>query len=364
MSNVKFNNKIKPFKDALDAKVQAYFQENQINKTGNWHLFAKTVVLVPLGIAIYLTLMIFQPVAWVAILLCVAMGLVLSFIGFNIMHDGAHGCYSRNKTVNEIMGLTMNVMGGSDYLWKVKHNIVHHTFTNITGEDEDIDKFPILRFSPEQKRYWYHRYQYIYAPILYLFTSLSWILFNDYQKYFTRKIEATTIPRMKWRDKVIFWGSKVMNIGIFLVIPSFIFGFLPAVVGLLIMHGVLGLTLSFVFQMAHCVEDTRFPMPNPDSLKIENEWALHQVATTANFAMRSRIASWFLGGLNFQIEHHLFPRISHIHYRALSPLVAETCNEFNVPYITYPTFGKAVISHFRHLKNLGKKFPETTLINP
>jgi len=355
MSNVKFNNKIKPFKEALDSKVQAYFQDNQINKTGNWNLFAKSVVLIPIATALYLTLMIFQPVAWVSILICVALGLVLSFIGFNVMHDGAHGAYSRNKTVNEIMGLTMNVMGGSDYLWKVKHNIVHHTYTNITGEDEDIDKFPILRFSPEQKRYWYHRYQYIYAPVLYLFTSLSWILFNDYHKYFSRRIEATVIPKMKWKDRIVFWGSKVMNIGVFLIIPSFIFGFVPAVIGLLIMHGVLGLTLSFVFQMAHCVEDTRFPMPNPESHKIENEWALHQVATTANFAMRSRTASWFLGGLNFQIEHHLYPRISHIHYRALSPLVAETCREFNVPYIAYPTFAQAVVSHLRHLKNMGKK---------
>jgi linoleoyl-CoA desaturase len=355
MSQVKFNNKLKPFKEALDAKVQHYFQEARIRRTGNSRLFAKTAVLIPLAILVYLALIILQPVAWVAVLLCVVMGLLLSFIGFNVMHDGAHGAYSGNKTINEIMGLTLNVMGGSDYMWKVKHNIVHHTYTNITGEDEDIDKLPILRFSPEQKRYWYHRYQYIYAPVLYLFSSLSWILFNDYQKYFMRRIETTRIPPMKWKDKVIFWSSKVLNISVFIVIPSLVFGFVPALVGLLIMHGVFGLTLSFVFQMAHCVEDTRFPMPDPHSKKIENEWALHQVATTANFAMNSRLASWFLGGLNFQIEHHLFPRISHVHYRAISPLVIETCREFIVPYITYPTFVKAVVSHLKHLKHLGKK---------
>lgn len=354
MSSVKFNNRLKPFKEALDSKVQDYFQNNHIKKTGNWDLFSKSIVLIPLTVIIYLTLIIFHPAIWISVLLCAALGLTLAFIGFNIMHDGAHGAYSQNKTVNEIMGLTMNVMGGSDYLWKVKHNIVHHTYTNITGEDEDIDKLPILRFSPEQKRYWYHRYQYIYAPVLYLFSSLSWILFNDYQKYFTRKIEATKIPPMKLKDKIIFWSSKVMNISIFLIIPSFVFGFIPAFIGLLIMHGVLGLTLSFVFQMAHCVEDTRFPVPNPESNRIENEWALHQVATTANFAMGSHVASWFLGGLNFQIEHHLYPRISHVHYRALSPLVQQTCEEFDVPYIHYQTFTQAVVSHFRHLKNMGR----------
>lgn len=355
MSSTKFNNKEKPFKEALDARVHAYFLQQQIAKTGNWHLFAKTAVLLPVAVGIYLSLMLFHPATWLALLLCVAMGLVLSLIGFNIMHDGAHGSYSGNKRVNELMGLTLNVVGGSDYLWKVKHNIVHHTYTNITGEDEDIDKFPILRLSPEQKRHWYHRYQYLYAPVLYMFTSLSWVLYNDYHKYFSRKIEATIIPRMKSKDKVVFWASKVLNMVVFLVIPALVFGLLPALIGLLIMHGVLGLTLSFVFQMAHCVEDTRFPMPHPGSGKIENEWALHQVATTANFAMKSRVAFWLLGGLNFQIEHHLFPRISHVHYRALSPLVASTCREFDVPYIHYPTFSRAVASHLRHLKNLGRK---------
>lgn len=355
MSDVKFNNKVKPFKVALDAKIHAYFQTQHISQKGNWHLFAKTAVLVPLGVIIYLTLILFHPVIWLAVLLCAALGLVLSFIGFNVMHDGAHSAYSNNKTINEIMGLTMNVMGGSDYMWKVKHNIVHHTYTNIAGEDEDIDQVPILRLSPEQKWRWYHHYQYIYAPVIYLFSSLSWVLFNDYQKYFTRKIEHTKIPPMKLKDKFIFWVSKVMNIGVFLVIPSFVYGFVPALIGLLIMHGVFGLTLSLVFQMAHCVEDTRFPVPDPSSNKIEEEWAVHQVATTANFAMRSRLASWLLGGLNFQIEHHLFPRVSHVHYRAISPLVKETCREFNLPYVAYPTFAKAVASHLLHLRNMGEK---------
>lgn len=355
MSKVKFNNKVKPFKQALDARVREYFQNNQISQKGNWHLFTKSIVLLPLATITYLAIILFHPVTWVAILLCALLGLILASIGFNMMHDGAHGSYSNNKTLNEIMALTLNMMGGSDYMWKVKHNIVHHTYTNITGEDEDIDKLPVLRFSPEQQHHWYHRYQHIYGPVLYMFSSLSWILFNDYEKYFSRKIEKTKIPPMKWHEKVIFWGSKVVNISIFLVIPAFVFGFWPAVIGLLIMHGTMGLALSFVFQMAHCVEDTRFPMPDPASNKIENEWALHQVATTANFAMKSRTAGWLLGGLNYQIEHHLYPRIAHVHYRAISPLVQQTCKEFDVPYITYPTFTKAVFSHLRHLRNMGRK---------
>lgn len=355
MSAVKFNNKVKPFKDALGLRVRAYFQNNHISQKGNWHLFTKSIVLISLAVLTYLSILVLQPVFWAAIILCALLGLILASIGFNVMHDGAHGSYSNNKTLNEIMGLTLNMMGGSDYMWKVRHNIVHHTYTNITGEDEDINRAPILRFSPEQKRFWFHRYQHIYGPVLYSFSTLSWILYNDYEKYFTRKIESTKVPPMKGKDKVIFWSSKVLNISIFLVIPAFVFGFWPALIGFLIMHGTMGLTLSFVFQMAHCVEDTRFPMPDPKSNKIENEWALHQVATTANFAMKSRVACWLLGGLNFQIEHHLYPRISHVHYPALSPLVQQTCEEFNVPYIAYPTFSRAVVSHMRHLRNMGRK---------
>lgn len=355
MSNVKFNNKFKPFKEALDTRVQAYFESRHISEKGNWHLFSKTAVLIPLAILTYLAIIIFHPAIWITVLMVISLGFILASIGFNVMHDGAHGSYSNSKTLNEIMALTLNVMGGSDYMWKVKHNIVHHTYTNIAGEDEDIGKHPLFRFSPEQKRYRYHRFQHIYGPVLYLFSSLSWILFNDYQKYFNRRIETTKIPPMKWWDKIIFWGSKVLNLGIFVVVPSFVFGFFPTLIGLLILHGTFGLILSFVFQMAHCVEDTRFPAPDPSSHKIENEWALHQVATTANFAMKSKLVSWYVGGLNFQIEHHLFPRVSHVHYPALSPIVQQTCREFNVPYITYPTFGKAVLSHLRHLRNMGRE---------
>lgn len=355
MGTIKFNNKVKPFKEALDARINEYFATNKISKKGNWHLFTKSVILIPLAIFTYLAILIFQPAAWMAILLCMLLGLILASIGFNIMHDGAHGSYSKNNTLNEIMALTLNVLGGSAYLWKVRHNIVHHTYTNIAGADEDINRAPMLRFSPEQEYKWFHKYQCIYGPVLYTFSTLSWILYNDYQKYFSRKIESTKVPPMKGKDKLIFWSSKVLNIAIFLILPSFIFGFWPTLTGWLIMHGTMGLTLAFVFQMAHCVEDTRFPMPDPQSNKIDNEWALHQVATTANFAMKSRTAGWLLGGLNFQIEHHLYPRISHVHYRALSPLVRQTCVEFGVPYIAYPTFSKAVISHMRHLRNMGRK---------
>ncbi|MCL6523625.1 MAG: acyl-CoA desaturase [Thermoflavifilum sp.] len=353
MSQVKFRNNPRPFKQTLDARVKQYFDTHHLSEKGNRQLYIKSAVLLPLTTALYLTIILLQPAVWISIVLCVLLGFVLAFIGFNIMHDAAHGSYSSSKALNEIMSLTLNLMGGNAYIWKVKHNIVHHTYTNIAGEDEDIH-VPILRLSPDQPRRAYHRYQHIYAPLLYMFTSLIWVLFNDYYKYFSRKVESTPIPPMSISQKILFWGSKLLNLSLFLFIPAWIFGWIPAVVGLLIMHASMGITLALVFQMAHCVEDTQFPMPNPSSHKIENEWALHEAATTANFGIHSRVLTWLLGGLNFQIEHHLFPRISHVHYPAISPIVRQVCREFSVPYVAYPSFAKAVRSHLYHLKQLGQ----------
>lgn len=354
MKHVKFNNRVKPFKEALDARVNAYFENSGISEKGNRRLYIKTGVLLTAATLTYGVIIFLQPALVPFILLWALMGLLLACIGFNIMHDAAHGSYSNNKWLNDVMAHTLDIMGGSSFIWKVKHNVIHHTYTNITGEDDDIAKHPIFRFSPEQERHWFHRYQHIYAPFVYLLASLSWILLSDYKKILTRRIEATDLKRMNFWENLIFWTSKLANVAIFLVVPWLAFGFVPALIGFLVMHATLSIVLSFVFQMAHCVEDTRFPAPDPASHKIENEWALHQVATTANFAMKSKIISWLVGGLNFQIEHHLFPRISHVHYSALSPLVQQTCLEFNVPYVAYPTFGKAVISHLQHMRNMGR----------
>jgi linoleoyl-CoA desaturase len=355
MSTIKFNNHSRPFKEALDAKVKAYFEAEHISGKGNRKLYVKTVILIALSVLTYATLIFTHLPLFPAIFLWILMGLLFASIGFNIMHDAAHGSFSSKKTVNKMFACSLDLLGGSSYMWKVKHNIVHHTYTNIAGEDDDISKHPLFRFSPQQKRYWFHRFQYIYCSVLYLFTSLIWIVYADYEKLITKHIENTPITRMRWSDKVIFWGFKLLSISLFFVIPGFVLGWIPALVGFLVMHGVLGVTLSYVFQMAHCVEDAQFPAPDPHSNKIENEWALHEVATTANFAMNSKFISWFTGGLNFQIEHHLFPKISHVHYKALSPLVQQTCREFDVPYHAYPTFGKAIISHLRHLRNLGRR---------
>jgi linoleoyl-CoA desaturase len=354
MQKVSFNNKNSVFFNALKEKVDTYFKSNNISETGNYKLYIKTALLLLSLAGLYTVLVFFTPPTWIAIVLCCLLGVNLAGIGFNIMHDGAHGSFSNKTWVNELMGYSLNIMGGNVYLWKYKHNVNHHSFTNIEGMDDDIDIKPWIRVHADQKKYWYHRFQHIYWIVLYGITYLLWVFVQDFRKYFTGKVGETPFRKMDVKEHVIFWGSKLFYVGMAIVLPMFFVGVVQTIVGYSIIAFVCGLIIAVVFQLAHIVEDASFSTPDKAVYKIEEEWAVHQVKTTANFATKSKLVSWFTGGLNFQVEHHLFPRISHIHYPKISELVRETCAQFNIPYMEYPTVLSAVRSHVVHLKQVGR----------
>jgi linoleoyl-CoA desaturase len=355
MPKVTFNNKDKSFFNTLKASVDQYFATKQIKRTGNWSLYSKTLVLAPAAILIY-SLLLFLPMsAFLAIALCCVLGFVLASIGFNVMHDACHGSYSSKGWVNETMALSSNLLGGNTYIWKFKHNIVHHTYTNIDGVDDDIALSPLMRQCETQKWLPPHRFQHIYGFILYAFTSLAWFFVMDFTKYFNQKVHTTPMTKMDTREHIIFWVSKVLYAVFFVVVPILVLGWLPWVIGFVALNLTLGLTLAVVFQLAHVVEHTEFVHADQDHMKIENEFAIHQVKTTANFAPRNKFISWYVGGLNYQVEHHLFPRISHIHYPEINKIVKQTCQQFGIQYNEYPTMQQAIASHYRMIKELGKK---------
>ncbi|MBL7766073.1 MAG: acyl-CoA desaturase [Chitinophagaceae bacterium] len=354
MSKVTFTNNPRPFKNLLDERIESYFSNNHIAQRGNWKLWSKTIILL-ISLFTVWGLILFAPLpGLLKLALCGLVGFIQATIGFNVMHDAAHGSYSSNSKVNNIIAfIGGDLMGGSTFFWKIKHNILHHTYTNIDGFDDDIAKYPMFRLSPAQGHKWWHKYQHIYSVPLYFFTTFNWILFDDYYKLATKKINNMEIRTMKTSDHIEFWFGKILNFTLFFIIPAFIFGFWWTLLGFFIMHAVLGLTLALVFQMAHVVEDIDFPIPNEKD-KIENEWALHQVNTTANFAMGNKIISWLVGGLNYQVEHHLYPKISHVHYPEISKIVRDTCREMKITYHAFPTFGNALVSHFSFLKRVGQ----------
>jgi len=355
MAKVSFNNSNgQLFFSSLKKSVNDYFTTRKINRTGNWRLYLKAAILLPLSLAIYLYFLFgsYSPLAGIG--LSVVLGLTLVSIAFNVMHDACHGSFSSKKWVNELMGLTMNALGSNAAIWKIKHNIVHHTYTNVDGIDDDIAKSPVLRHCPSQKWVPMHRYQFIYMFLLYSLSTILWVFLTDMIKYFSRKIVVTEM-KFSAKEHFLFWGSKVLYLLFYIVLPISLVGWQAWLVGYLIVNMTMGLTLSIVFQLAHVVEATAFEEAGEASRVIDSEWAIHEIKTTANFATRSKIISWFAGGLNFQVEHHLFPRVSHIHYPALSAIVKAECVKFGLPYHQYQTMGAAIASHVRVMKKLGEK---------
>ncbi len=356
MITPKFQTTGDSFFKELRKRTNAYFTEQQAKQTGNFKLYSKAIILLISFIATYTHLVFFtSDYAVISIAECIVLGLLTSAIGFNIMHDGAHGSFSEQKFMNTLAGLSLNFLGANVHFWKTKHNIIHHSYTNIEGVDDDINTKPILRLCETQKRYKIHRFQHIYFLAAYSLFYLFWVFFADYKKYFTQKIGDMPMPTMKFNNHLSFWAFKIIHVILFIVTPIYIVGFTPWIVGFLSYTLFTGILISIVFQLAHTGEDTHFPVVNNVNGKVENEWALHQLRTTANFATKSKIVSWFTGGLNFQIEHHLFPKISHVHYPEISKIVKQLCKEYNINYIEYPNVWKAVASHVAHLRRMGQK---------
>ncbi len=358
MSRVIYNNKKALFFKDLKASVDFYFAENKLRKTGDWRIFLKTIVLVPAAISVYCILIFASYPVWVGLALSILFGLLAAGIGFNIMHDACHGAYSEKIWLNNLLGYSLNALGSTQFFWKQKHNIIHHTYTNVDNVDDDIAKSPIIRMCGSQPWFGVHKIQHLYTPFLYMISSLFWIGIKDFINYFTKTVAGGSMPKMDLQEHVIFWLSKLLYVVFYIVIPITIVGVWPWFWGFMIMHFTLGFTLSIVFQLAHVVEETEFVYATKDSedvTYIENEWAIHQIKTTANFAPRNQVLSWFVGGLNYQVEHHLFPRISHVHYPAIAKIVEQKCAEHEIKYNSLPTFFGAVNSHFRFLKVLGSR---------
>jgi linoleoyl-CoA desaturase len=354
MQTPKFAVKAQSFHAELKNRVNAYFDQTGKSTYGDVVLVVKALALAIAFIGLYVHLVFFTPGLLLGIVESILIGGVIAAIGFNVMHDGAHGSFSKYKTVNVIAAFSLNILGGSSFMWNVKHNIIHHAYTNIDGVDDDIDIQPWMRMSSTQKKYKLHKYQHRYFWILYSLLYIFWIFVLDYQKYFKQKIGHMPLKKMHLNDHIVFWAFKIINLFVFIGLPIYMIGFLPWVLGFTIATLFAGFVLSIVFQLAHTVEHTHFPMPSEDENRLSDEWAIHQLKTTANFATKNKLISTLVGGLNFQVEHHLFPKISHVHYPAISKIIRETCQEFNIPYIEYPRMRYAVASHVNYLREMGR----------
>ncbi|MGV3504820.1 MAG: fatty acid desaturase family protein [Adhaeribacter sp.] len=352
-TKVKFTNPLhSAFFPTVRQRVEAYFQQQQLSKHASPAMWAKTAFYLSGFLGLYLLILLGQPAPWLMLVLAVLLGIFSAMIGFNVCHDAMHGSFSPNQQVNQVLSFVFNLIGASPYIWRLSHNVVHHTYTNMPGHDEDIDIAPgLIRISEKDKIYKIQRYQHVYAFALYSLASLSWVFRKDYVKFFQEKIGQQAHGRHPKKEYFNLFFYKALYYFLFIVLPLLVLdlSWWQFVLGFMVMHLAEGLVLGMVFQLAHVVEGTHFPLPN-EANQVEEAWADHQMRTTANFSPNSRLASFLLGGLNRQIEHHLFPKICHIHYPAIAGIVRQTAQEFNLPYLESPTFGRALQSHYRMLK--------------
>lgn len=348
------------FQKALRQRVDDYFERSGKRRRDCPQMYLKTFVILAWFAASY-ALLVFGPASWwLTPLATISAGMAVAAVGFNIQHDGAHHAFSDRRWVNKLAALTLDVFGGSSYIWARKHNSFHHSYTNIAGHDDDINVGFLGRLAPHQHRYGFHRLQHLYMWFLYCWLPVKWHLLDDFIDVLRGRIGEHKIARPRGADLAVLILGKTIFFSIALAVPMLFHPPLLVIAFYLMASGVTGLVLSVVFQMAHCVEEAEFPLPR-ESGHIENDWAVHQVETTVDFAPRNRLLSWYVGGLNFQVEHHLFPQICHLHYAALAPIVEQTCRDYGVRYAAHPTFRGALASHFRWLRRMGLPESKPTL---
>jgi linoleoyl-CoA desaturase len=345
------------FQLALRQRVAEYFDATGRPPRGGWQMYAKTVILLA-GFALVYALLVLAAETWVqGVVLAILLGLFTAGIGLNIQHDGGHRAFSDRPWVNRLMALTLDLIGGSSYLWRWKHGIFHHTYVNISSHDTDIDLGILARLAPHQERRGFHRWQHLYLWPLYGLLAIKWQCLDDFRKLVRGRINQHRVPRPTGRELLIFIAGKTVFFTLAFGIPLQFHSPATVLSFYAISGMVAGFLLSVVFQVAHCVEEAEFPMPRDGTGRLDRAWAVHQVETSVDFCRRSRIMSWLVGGLNFQIEHHLFPRISHIHYPAISGLVEQTCRDFGIRYTVHRSLWAGIASHFRWLRRMGQPTP-------
>ncbi|MFY0627049.1 MAG: acyl-CoA desaturase [Reichenbachiella sp.] len=345
----------KEFAATLKKRVNNYFQSNQIERDANSSMVIKTISLLTWYLVPYF-IMLFSGTTNIPLLigLWIIMGLGKAFIGTAVMHDALHGSYFKNRTMNTLIGFTATIIGVDELIWKIQHNVLHHTYTNIEDTDEDILPRFVFRFSKHQPRMWFHKFQHIYAPIFYCVPLLEWITTKDFIKAFEYKNLKLIKPGKFSKEFSLIVFRKLVYYAFFIALPLMVIN-IPiwmTIMMIIVSHSVTGIMLAMIFQTAHVVQPAEFLKEEYEN--IDRGWTTHQLITTCNYGMNNKVLSWFVGGLNFQVEHHLFPDVCHVHYPEISKIVQATTKEFKLPYQSFDTFGQAIASHFELLKSMGK----------
>lgn len=349
----------------LEDRVNQYFDATGQGRRDSARMYLKTSVMLVWLASSYLALVLVVRTPWEAVLGALSLGLAMAGVGFNVQHDGGHGAYSEHAWVNKAMALSLDLLGGTAYFWHFKHNIAHHTHPNVQGHDDDINLGILGRVSPHQKWYPLHRFQCGYLWVVYSMLALEWQTTGEFRNLISKRhVGSTRVPFPRGREQLIFWVGKIVFFGLAFGLPLSRHSFGQVVGIYVIAAGTLGLVLATVFQLAHCSDRASFRMPCHGQTSVDRPWAEHQVETAVDFGRSNRWLCWYLGGLNFQVVHHLFPKICHVHYPALAPIIEDVCGEHGVKYFAFPSARAALRSHVRWLRVMGRRPPLDATQNP
>jgi linoleoyl-CoA desaturase len=341
------------FYSELRRRVDDYFLTTGRRKRDCPRMYVKTAVIMSWFGASYMLLVFAASNWWQAVPLAISLALSMAAIGFNVQHDGGHSAYSRYRWINKLMAMSLDLLGGSSYVWERKHGL-HHSYANIVGHDDDINIGIFGRIAPHQQRRSFHRFQHLYLWVLYGVLPIKWQLYDDFRDVIQGRTGEYRFARPRGWELALFLIGKCVFFSLAFGVPLLRHS-LGTIIGCYLMVSLFqGLALSIVFQLPHCGEESAFPMPADDTGRIEAAWAVHQVQTTVDYAQRNPLVTWFAGGLNYQIEHHLFPRICHVNYKAIAPLVEQTCRDFGIRYFAHPSLRAGMASHYRLLKRMGQ----------
>ena len=345
------------FHGELRRRVAEYFRSSGRSERDCPQMYLKTAVILLTLAASYGLLVFFATTWWQALPAALMLGFAVGCIGFNIMHDGGHQAYSDHTWVNKLTAMSLDLVGASSHIWRWKHSVFHHTYVNVQGYDSDTDLGVMARLNPHQPRLWVQRFQHWYIWLLYGVMVIRWQFYGDFRDLAAGHIGEQPFRRPRGWALVQLIAFKLLFLLLAFGLPLMFHSFATVALVYVGTMAIVGISLSLVFQLAHCVEEAEFPLPNAESGRIDNGWAVHQVESTVNFARDNRLLCWLLGGLNFQIEHHLFPRICHVNYPAISRVVEQTCRDFGVRYREHRSFLAGIASHFRWMRRMGSPTP-------
>lgn len=351
MKNIKFRKDEQPlFFKTLTSRVNDYFQKNQIAKTGNKQAYIKAFLLILLFFGSYASALVAENIVQFYASYIV-MGSLTIFVALNIAHDAAHNTFSKYKRVNELLLFTFDLLGANGYLWRLKHVHSHHPHVNIPNMDGDIKQSNLVRIFPNAPFLNFHKYQFLYMPVLYMFYTLNWLLFRDFRDFFQTDISGKPSVIHHWREYIRLFVGKFIYISKLLIIPTLVlpFSFGQVFLGFVLLQFAASLTVALALVSAHVGEHSVYPEPDENGI-MPHSWAIHQIVTTTDFATKSPMVTHLFGGFNHHVVHHLYPNICHIHYPELTKIVKETCEEFGITYHLNPTLGDAILSHLRFLK--------------